>query len=231
MVRDRPEIVVTTPESLYLLVTAGRGRSMLEHVRTVIVDEIHAVARDKRGAHLALTLERLDRAVTAAGDERPTRIGLSATQRPIETVARLLTGIDGMTGTARPCRVVDVGHRRPLDLEIVLGSDEVGAVMTTEQLHEIVGLVAEEIANHRSTLVFVNTRRMAERVAHLLAEPLGEDVVVAHHGSLSIERRLSVENRLRAGELRAVVATASLELGIDVGPVDLVCQLGSPRTA
>jgi len=233
MVRDRPEIVVTTPESLYLLATAARGRELLETVDTVIVDEIHAVARDKRGAHLALTLERVDRVVTAAGRPRPTRIGLSATQRPIETVARLLVGVGA--GRESPdggpaCRIIDVGHRRPLDIEILLGSDELGAVTTTEQLEETVELLAEAITAHHTTLVFVGTRRMSERIAHQLAGILGDDMVAAHHGSLSMDRRLAVEARLRRGELRAVVATASLELGIDVGPVDLVCQIGSPRS-
>jgi ATP-dependent Lhr-like helicase len=232
MLRDRPEIIVTTPESLYLLVTSRRGREMLATVGTVIVDEIHAVARDKRGAHLALTLERLDRVVAGSGRPLPTRIGLSATQRPLEVVARLLVGngSDGHGGArSAACRVVNVGHSRALDVDILLGSDELGAVMTNEQLDEIVAMLADEIAGHRTTLVFVNTRRMAERVAHLIGELLDPEVVAAHHGSLSIERRASVEDRLRSGSLRAVVATASLELGIDVGPVDLVCQLGSPR--
>ena len=234
MLRSRPEIVVTTPESLYLLVTSKRGRELLGDVRTVIVDEIHALARDKRGAHLALTLERLDACVGAAAPEagRPTRIGCSATQRPIETIARLLVGAgptrSAPDGTPR-CHVVDVGHRRRLDVAITLTDSELGAVATTEQLGEVVASIGAEIVRHKTTLVFVNTRRMAERIAHQLAEELGENLVVAHHGSLSTERRLSVEARLRSGDLRAVVATASLELGIDVGPVDLVCQLGSPR--
>ncbi|MCU1493950.1 MAG: associated domain protein [Acidimicrobiaceae bacterium] len=235
MLRDRPEIVVTTPESLYLLVTARRGRELLSGVHTVVVDEIHALARDKRGSHLAVTLERLDRCVQAGGENerRPTRIGLSATQRPIATVARLLVGAgpdrDDADGSPL-CRIVDVGHRRALDVAIELTSDELGAVATTGQLDEIVAHLGTQIETHTTTLVFVNTRRMAERIAHLLAEQLGEDVVCAHHGSLSTARRLNVEARLRAGDLRAVVATASLELGIDVGPVDLVCQLGSPRS-
>ncbi|HTW99741.1 MAG TPA: DEAD/DEAH box helicase, partial [Acidimicrobiales bacterium] len=252
MVRDRPEIVVTTPESLYLLLTAPRGRAMLAGVETVIVDEIHALARDKRGSHLALSLERLDRCVlagagtTGAGGappeasgegpvdrRRPTRIGLSATQRPIDAIARLLVGAG--EGRSEPdgrprCAVVDVGHRRRLDVAIELPGSELEAVMATEQLMEVVGRIAELIAAHRTTLVFTNTRRMAERIAHLLGEILGEETVCAHHGSLSTARRLGVERRLRAGELRAVVATASLELGIDVGPVDLVCQLASPRS-
>ncbi|MGB9112718.1 MAG: DEAD/DEAH box helicase, partial [Acidimicrobiales bacterium] len=232
MMRVPPDIIVTTPESLYLLATSRRGRAVLATVETVIVDEIHALARDKRGSHLALTLERLDRIVTSSGRRRPTRIGCSATQRPIGEIARLLVGTGqdraAPDGAAR-CEIVDVGHQRDLDISIVLPTDELGAVMTTEQLDEIVASLAEQIESHRTTLVFVNTRKMAERVAHLLRGIIGDDAVAAHHGSLSMERRLSVESRLREGALRAVVATASLELGIDVGPVGLVCQLGSPR--
>ena len=232
MMRVPPDIIVTTPESLYLLATSRRGRAVLSTVETVIVDEIHALARDKRGSHLSLTLERLDRIVTSTGRRRPTRIGCSATQRPIGEIARLLVGAGedraAPDGAAR-CEIVDVGHRRDLDISIVLPTDELGAVMTTEQLGEIVVSLAELIESHRTTLVFVNTRKMAERVAHLLRGVIGDEAVAAHHGSLSMERRLSVESRLREGALRAVVATASLELGIDVGPVDLVCQLGSPR--
>ncbi|HVC25337.1 MAG TPA: DEAD/DEAH box helicase, partial [Acidimicrobiales bacterium] len=235
MLRDPPDILVTTPESLYLLLTARRGRELLGDVRTVIVDEIHALARDKRGAHLALTLERLDRCVAGAGTAgaRPTRIGLSATQRPIETIARLLVGSgegrDASDGSPA-CKVVDVGHLRALDVSVALTSCELGAVTTTDQLDEVVDDLARVVATHRTTLVFVNTRRMAERLAHLLGERLGDDSVCAHHGSLSTARRSDVESRLRAGRLRGVVATASLELGIDVGPVDLVCQIGSPRS-
>ena len=234
MLRNRPEIVVTTPESFYLLLTSARGREMLATVRTVIVDEIHALARDKRGSHLALSLERLDRLVEMAGQgSRPVRIGLSATQRPIATIARLLVGAgpERTLANGEPrCTVVDVGHQRRLDVAIELPDDELGAVSTLEQMASVLERIAGHIAEHRTTLVFVNTRRMAERVAHQLAERLGEDSVQAHHGSLSMDRRLRVESRLRAGELRAVVATASLELGIDVGPVELVCQLGSPRS-
>lgn len=232
MLRDRPEIVVTTPESLYLLVTARRGRELLSRVDTVIVDEVHALARDKRGAHLSLTLERLDHLVRLSGASRPVRIGCSATQRPIEAVARLLVGAGverNAPGGGPRCEIVDVGHSRPLDIAIELPSSELGAVMAAEQLDEIVRLMAVEVSAHKSTLIFVNTRRMAERIGHLLGELLGQEAVAAHHGSLSVERRLNVESRLRAGELKAVVATASLELGIDIGPVDLVCQLGSPR--
>ncbi|HEX4865229.1 MAG TPA: DEAD/DEAH box helicase [Acidimicrobiales bacterium] len=220
MLRKPPSFVVTTPESLYLLVTGARGRDALRGVRTVIVDEIHAVARDKRGAHLALTLERLE----ALCDDRPQRIGLSATQRPIETVGRLLVGDRELPA------VVDVGHRRDLDLAIELPDGELEAVASHEQMSDVLDRIAELVAEHRTTLVFVNTRRLAERLAHQLGERLGDDVVAAHHGSLSKERRYRVETRLRAGDLRALVATASLELGIDIGPVELVCQIGSPRS-
>jgi ATP-dependent Lhr-like helicase len=229
MLRRPPQILVTTPESLYLLLTSERGRAMLAATRTVIVDEIHALARDKRGTHLALSLERLDRCCTA----RPVRIGLSATQRPVETVAELLVGVgpdrrrpDGSVA----CTIVDTGHRRPLDVAIELPDDELGAVASNEQFDQVMEIIAGHVRQHRTTLVFVNTRRLSERIAHVLAEKLGEDRVAAHHGSLSTERRLRVEARLRAGELSALVATASLELGIDVGPVDLVCQVGSPRS-
>jgi ATP-dependent Lhr-like helicase len=221
MVRRPPNFLVTTPESLYLLVTAERSRATLSTVRTVIVDEIHAVARDKRGSHLAVTLERLERLC----DERPVRVGLSATQRPIEMIARLLVGAAGPR-----CAVVDVGHQRQLDLAIELPDGELEAVASREQLDETLDRIAGYVRAHRTTIVFVNTRRMAERVAHLLGERLGDNVVAAHHGSLSKERRLRVETRLRAGDLRALVATASLELGIDIGPVELVCQIASPRS-
>ncbi|HET6949487.1 MAG TPA: DEAD/DEAH box helicase [Acidimicrobiales bacterium] len=220
MVRRPPSFVVTTPESLYLLVTSAKGRDALRTVETVIVDEIHAVARDKRGAHLALTLERLE----ALCERRPARIGLSATQRPIETVGRLLVG-------DRPLpAVVDVGHQRDLDLALELPEGELEAVATAEQMGDVLDRIAALVAEHRTTLVFVNTRRLAERLAHQLEERLGADVVSAHHGSLSKERRHRVETRLRAGDLRVLVATASLELGIDIGPVELVCQVGSPRS-
>jgi ATP-dependent Lhr-like helicase len=218
MLKRPPHFLITTPESLYLLLTAGRSRTMLARVGTVIVDEIHAVAGNKRGSHLALTLERLSHVLA----DPPQRIGLSATQRPIETVARLLIGAgDGRsTPDGRPrCSVVDVGHQRNLDVALALPDDELGAVASAEQMAQILDLIAEDVKRHRTTLVFVNTRRMAERVAHQLGDRLGEDQVAAHHGSLSKERRQRVEARLRSGELRALVATASLELGIDIGPV------------
>ncbi len=220
MVRRPPSFVVTTPESLYLLLTSGRGREALRTVDTVIVDEIHAVARDKRGSHLALSLERLD----AVCDRRPVRVGLSATQRPIELVGRLLVG------DRPPPAVVDVGHRRDLDLALELPEGELEAVASAGQMGDVLDRIASLVREHRTTLVFVNTRRLAERLAHQLGERLGDDVVAAHHGSLSKERRYRVETRLRAGDLKALVATASLELGIDIGPVELVCQIGSPRS-
>src|SRR5881296_308670 len=221
MVRRPPHILITTPESLYLLLTAEKSRRMLHDVRTVIVDEIHAVAPNKRGTHLALSLERLD----ALAHARPVRIGLSATQRPIETIARFLSPPSG-------CRIVDIGHRRKMDLAVEVPKDELGAVATNAIWSDIYDRVADLVREHRSTLVFVNTRRLAERVSHHLEErlhDLGAQVVAAHHGSLSRQIRLSAEERLKHGETRVVVATASLELGIDVGTVDLVCQIGSPR--
>src|SRR5215471_10298880 len=220
-----PHVLVTTPESLYILLTSESGRRGLSGVRTVIVDEIHAVAPDKRGAHLALSLERLDALVTEAGGRLPQRIGLSATVRPVEVAGRLLVG------SARSLPpVVDVGQRRDLDLAVEVLGDELGAVCTHEQWAEIYDRVAAMARAHRSTLVFVNTRRLVERVTLHLAERLGPDAVAAHHSSLSRQRRFSAEQRLKSGELSVVVATASLELGIDVGAVDLTCLLGSPRS-
>ncbi len=229
MLKRPPDFLITTPESLYLLVTAKRTREMVRSARTVVVDEIHAVAGNKRGSHLALTLERLQHVA-----EQPVqRIGLSATQRPIEAVARLLVGAgaDRSNADGSPkCSIVDSGHRRDLDLALELPGEELGAVATKEQMADICDLIAGHVQDHRTTLVFVNTRRMAEQFAHQLGERLGDGQVAAHHGSLSKERRQRVEGRLRAGDLRALVATASLELGIDVGPVELVCQVGSPRS-
>ena len=224
MRRQPPHILVTTPESLYILLTSEGGRAMLASVGTAIVDEIHAVAGNKRGAHLALSLERLD----ALAGRPVTRIGLSATQRPIETVAHFLTGCeDGKPGT---CTIVDTGHRRERDLALELPESPLEAVMSGEVWAEVYRRLRTLIEAHRTTLVFVNTRRMAERVARALTESLGEENVTSHHGSLSRERRLAAEQRLKAGDLKARVATASLELGIDIGDVDLVCQLGSTRS-
>ena len=225
MARRPPHILVTTPESLYILLTSGKGRASLAQVDTVIVDEIHAIAGDKRGCHLALSLERLDRLVREGGGRAPTRVGLSATQRPIERVAALLVG------SRRPAPIiVDSGHRRDVDLAIEITDDELGAVASNEQMGRIYDRIAELVGQHRSTLVFVNTRRMVEKLSHQLEERLGAEQVAAHHGSMSRERRLQAEERLKAGAVKCAVATASLELGIDVGAVDLVIQIGSPRS-
>ncbi len=227
MTRRPPHIVVTTPESLYLLLTSSKGRAMLRTVETVIVDEIHAVARDKRGSHLALSLARLD----ALCPKRPVRIGLSATQAPIEEIARFLVGAGRVDAEGRPrCAIVDIGHRRELDLATEVPASELSAVCSNEQWEEVYTRVAELIASHRSTIVFVNTRRLAERVTLRLTERLGEHAVLSHHGSLSKKIRRNTELRLKSGDLKAVVATASLELGIDVGFIDLVIQIGSPRS-
>lgn len=254
MLKRPPHILVTTPESLFILLTAEKSRRMLQTVRTVIVDEIHALAPNKRGAHLALSLERLE-ALTLV---KPQRIGLSATQRPIELVAQFLVGRRGASSvkpasptqrsereayfvkestsdemrTTSDVRIIDVGHRRELDLAVEVPKDELSAVATNAIWSDVYDRVAELVRQHRSTLVFVNTRRLAERVSHYLEErltDLGPDAVAAHHGSLSRQIRLSAEERLKTGKTRVVIATASLELGIDVGTVDLVCQIGSPR--
>ena len=230
MVRRPPHILVTTPESLFILLTAERSRAALRHAETVIVDEIHALADDKRGSHLALTLARLDDLVRRAGKRRPQRVGLSATVRPIDAVARFLQGTVSTDPAGASVTVIDSGHRRRLDLAVEVPRDELGVVATNEMWGEIYDRIAELILAHRTTLVFVNTRRLCERVAHHLEERLGEEAVLAHHGSLSRRIRQDAERRLKSGELRAVVATASLELGIDVGTVDLVCQIGSPRS-
>ncbi|MEO7427492.1 MAG: DEAD/DEAH box helicase [Fibrobacteria bacterium] len=219
MIRSNPHILITTPESLFLLLTSKRGRDMLKHVRTVIVDEIHALVGEKRGAHLALSLERLQ----ALAVDPLVRIGLSATQKPIEEVARFLTG-----GAA--CVIIDTGHRRRLDVQVEIPASPLTAVMALEVWEEVYGRIEQLISEHQTTLIFVNTRRLAERVAHRLSQSLGEDKVAAHHGSLSRERRFSAEQRLKSGSLRALIATASLELGIDIGSVDLVIQIACPKT-
>jgi len=226
MVRHPPHILITTPESLYILLTAERSRQALKGAETVIVDEIHAVAGDKRGAHLALSLERLD----ALAGRRRQRIGLSATQRPIEEIARLLVGTERVKPDGTPdCAIVDVGHSRDLDLSIEVPGRELGPIATHEIWAEVYGRITAQVQAHRTTLVFVNTRRLVERVAHQLTARLGEGKVGAHHGSLSRASRFEVEQRLKSGELPVVVTTASLELGIDIGHVELVCHIGAPR--
>jgi ATP-dependent helicase Lhr and Lhr-like helicase len=238
MLRKPPHILVTTPESLYLLVTSARSREILRTVRTVIVDEIHAVIGGRRGAHLALSLERLERladgrpkggscvqSVVGTGFIRPLqRIGLSATQKPIEDVARFLVG-----NRAADCTIIDAGHRREMDLAIEIPRSPLDAVMAHEVWEEYYDRLTQLVSEHRTTLIFVNTRKMAERTARHLSDRLGEEAVTAHHGSLSKEIRLNAEHRLKAGALKALVATASLELGIDIGHVDLACQIGSPH--
>ncbi|WP_133645769.1 DEAD/DEAH box helicase [Paraburkholderia flava] len=224
-----PHILVTTPESLYVLLGSDSGRAMLSTTRTVIVDEIHAIAGTKRGSHLALSLERLD----ALCGRRLPRIGLSATQKPIATVARFLIGGADLDSDAPPdpdeCAIVDVGHTRDRDLALELPPVPLEAVMANDVWERVYDRLAELVAQHRTTLVFVNTRRMAERTARHLTDRLGKEAVAAHHGSLAKELRFDAEQRLKRGELRVLIATASLELGIDIGDVDLVCQLGSPR--
>ena len=220
MLKRPPHILVTTPESLYILLTAEKSRAILRDVETVIVDEIHAVADDKRGAHLSLSLERLE----ALTHRPPVRIGLSATQKPIEEVAHFLTG----SGRPDPV-IVNVGHKRKLDLAVEVPASQLGPIATNEMWDEIYDRLVELIEQHRSTLVFVNTRRLSERISHHLAEKLGPDNVAAHHGSLSRKLRLAAEKKLKDGEVKVLVATASLELGIDIGTVDLVVQISSPR--
>ncbi len=226
MRRKPPHIVVTTPESLYILLGSESGRRMLATTRTVIVDEIHAVAPSKRGSHLALSLERL--AALCSGDLL--RIGLSATQKQIATVARFLVGAGGDGSPGPDCAVIDTGHRRRRDLALEVPGSPLEAVMSGEVWQQVYDRLAALIATHRTTLVFVNTRRLSERVTRALSERVGADMVTAHHGSLAKEQRLDAEQRLKRGALKALVATASLELGIDIGDVDLVCQLGSPRS-
>ncbi len=220
MLKKPPHILVTTPESLYILLTAEKSRAMLQTVETVIVDEIHAVADDKRGAHLSISLERLE----ALASRPLVRIGLSATQKPIEEVAGFLSG----AGRAMPV-IINVGHKRKLDLAVEVPDSELGPVASHELWDEVYERIAQLVSEHRSTLVFVNTRKLAERTAHRLIKKLGEDVVAAHHGSLSRKIRHAAEKKLKNGELKVLVATASLELGIDIGTVDLVCQIGSCR--
>lgn len=227
MVSRPPHILITTPESLYILLTAERSRQMLKRAHTVIVDEIHAVAGDKRGAHLALSLERLD---ALAGNPLQ-RIGLSATQKPMDDIARLLVGSRRLgRGETPRCAIVDVGHKRELDLSIDVPDQELGPITSHALWAEVYDRITEQIRTHRTTLVFVHTRRLVERVAHQLTDRLGEGKVLAHHGSLSRKTRLEAEQKLKAAEAPVVVATASLELGIDIGHVELVCHVGAPRS-
>src|SRR5467141_2197664 len=230
MLKRPPHILVTTPESLYILLTAEKSRAILRDVETVIVDEIHAVADDKRGAHLALSLERLE----ALTHRPPVRIGLSATQKPIEAIAEFLTGanltVNDLSGSGRAAPViVNIGHKRKLDLAVEVPPMPLGPVASNEMWDAIYDRLVALVEQHRSTLVFVNTRRLAERIAHNLGERLGEENVAAHHGSLSRKLRLAAEKKLKEGQIRVLVATASLELGIDVGTVDLAIQISSPR--
>ena len=261
MTKRPPHIVVTTPESLFILLTSEGGRRMLETTRTLIVDEIHAVVSDKRGSHLALSIERLEQLIQqhvkaestvqdsttevngqlfpaeaisnqqSAVSNRLVRIGLSATQKPIDEVARFLVGNANIDSAATPdCVIVNSGHTRRLDVAIELPDSPLQAVMSGEVWDEVYDRLAQLIRQHKTTLVFVNTRRLAERVARHLGERIGDENIAAHHGSLAREQRLAAEQRLKAGELSALVATASLELGIDIGDVNLVCQLGSTRS-
>src|SRR3989454_11087633 len=226
MVRRPPHILVTTPESLYILLTSASGRTMLRTTRTVIVDEIHALIDDKRGSHLALSLERLE----ALAGGPLVRIGCSATQRPIEDAARFLVGAGGLDpGGAPRCVIVDTGHARDLDLMIEVPRSPLQAVMPNEVWEEVYERLSGLIREHRTTLVFVNTRRLAERLSRQLSDRLGADRVTAPHGSMSRAHPPAAQPRLQRGTLRALVATASLELGIDIGSVDLVCQIGSTR--
>jgi ATP-dependent Lhr-like helicase len=225
MLKRPPHILVTTPESLYILLTADKSRAILRDVETVIVDEIHAVADDKRGAHLTLSLERLE----ALTYKAPVRIGLSATQKPIEEVAHFLTGNSDCKQVRSDAVIVNIGHKRKLDLAVEVPPMPLGPVASNEMWDEVYNRLVALVEQHRSTLVFVNTRRMAERVAHNLGERIGEENVAAHHGSLSRKLRLAAEKKLKEGQVRVLVATASLELGIDIGTVDLVVQINSPR--
>jgi ATP-dependent Lhr-like helicase len=227
MTKTPPHILITTPESLYLILTSKNGREMLSEVHTLIVDEVHALVGSKRGSHLALSMERLE--ALTSGDL--IRIGLSATQKPIETVARFLIGHgrDGENG-APDCTIINTGHRRALDLSLEIPRSPLTAVMSNEVWDEIYEKLEELIRAHKTTLIFVNTRRLSERMTHNLTERFGANVIAAHHGSISKELRLDAERRLKSGELKAIIATASLELGIDIGAVDLVCQIGSPKS-
>ena len=234
MLRRPPHILVTTPESLFILLTSPRFRQKLRAVRYVIVNELHAIAGNKRGAHLMLTLERLERLVRKSDVPRPARIGLSATLNPIETLAAFLAGAevaDDGTRNVRPVRIVRADDNpRQLDLRIIAPGPELGSLATHQHWEAMYDALAALIREHRTTLVFTLSRRWAERIALALQKRVGSDAVMAHHGSLARIERLQAEQRLKRGELKAIVATSSLELGIDVGAVDLVCQVDSPKS-
>ena len=228
MVRNPPDLLVTTPESLHLLLTSAKARDMLRTVRYVIVDEIHALCPNKRGTFLALLLERLE----ALAERSPIRIGLSATQRPLEDVARFLGGY-ALDGKVRPVAIVDTGMRKRMDLEVICAVEDM-----TELPRSAEGMVSiwpaiydrllDLVNRHTSTLVFANSRRVVERIAAEINRLAGTPIARAHHGSVSKEERHRIEEDLRAGRLPALVATASMELGIDVGAIDLVCQVAAP---
>ncbi|CAN5508903.1 DEAD/DEAH box helicase [soil metagenome] len=224
MIKHPPHILVTTPESLYLLLTSTNGRLMLSNVKTLIIDEIHALVGDKRGSHLSLSVERLE----ALTGKRLHRIGLSATQKPVEQVANFLAG-NSADGNLN-CTIIDAGHSRKLDLSIEVPRSPLSSVMANEVWTEIYDRLISLIEEHQTTLIFVNTRRLAERLSHNLNQKLGPAYVLAHHGSMSKDQRFEAEQKLKSGSLKALVATASMELGIDVGSIDLVCQIGSPRS-
>ncbi len=225
MTKTPPHILVTTPESLYLILTSKNGREMLSDVHTLIVDEIHALVDSKRGSHMSLSAERLE----ALTNKPLIRIGLSATQKPIELIARFLTGVS-KNGTSPECKIINAGHKRKLDLSIEVPKSPLTAIMSNEVWGEVYKRLENLINQHQTTLIFVNTRRLAERMTHNLTERFCTEILAAHHGSISKEMRLDVEKRLKSGELKAIVATASLELGIDIGSVDLVCQIGSSKS-
>jgi ATP-dependent Lhr-like helicase len=224
MIKRPPHVLITTPESLYLYLTSARSRQTLRPVRTVIVDEIHALARDKRGSHFTLSMERLKALLGAP----PQLIGLSATQKPLEVISAFLTG--KQPDSSPPCELVQVGHQRPWELMLETPDDELGAATTNEMWGQIYDRMVALSRENRTMLVFTNTRRLAERIAHDLGERIGHEKTAAHHGSMSRELRLKAEDRLKAGQLSVMVATASLELGIDIGSIDLVVQVGSPRS-
>lgn len=224
MTKTPPHILVTTPESLYLILTSKNGREMLSEVHTLIVDEIHALVDSKRGSHMSLSAERLE----ALTSNQLTRVGLSATQKPIEMIAKFLTG--ETKNRTSPCTIINAGHRRKLDLSIEVPLSPLTAVMSNEVWGEIYERLENLINQHQTTLIFVNTRRLAERMTHNLTERFGTEILAAHHGSISKEMRLDAEKKLKSGDLKAIVATASLELGIDIGSVDLVCQIGSSKS-